>query len=150
MNIASLAFLSEGQGNHHHLAIGNELGSVRRYDTRASKQPVADWVGISKVGGVRRIEKGSREQYVLAMFTLEWPLTKATASYSPPIRPLICYAWTSGTAGSSMGTKVRELKPPLLVLMACRSVWFHWLTLNSGKQCLYAGFDVIGPILPTT
>ena len=64
MNIASLAFLSEGQGNHHHLAIGNELGSVRRYDTRASKQPVANWAGISNVGGVRRIEKGSHEQYV--------------------------------------------------------------------------------------
>jgi hypothetical protein len=64
VNIASLAFLSEGQGNHHHLAIGNELGSVRRYDTRTSKQPVADWAGISKVGGFRRIEKGSREQYV--------------------------------------------------------------------------------------
>lgn len=61
VNIASLAFLSEGQGNNHHLAIGNELGSVRRYDTRASKQPVVDWAGISKVGGVRRIEKGSRE-----------------------------------------------------------------------------------------
>ena len=68
VNIASLAFLSEGQGNHHHLAIGNELGSVRRYDTRASKQPVADWLGISKVGGVRRIEKGSREQYVSRFF----------------------------------------------------------------------------------
>jgi len=64
VNIASLAFLSEEQGNHHHLAIGNELGSVRRYDTRASKQPVADWVGISRAGGVRRIEKGSREQCV--------------------------------------------------------------------------------------
>jgi hypothetical protein len=62
VNIASLAFLSEGQGNHHHLAIGNELGSVRRYDTRASKQPVADWAGISRGGGVRRVEKGPREQ----------------------------------------------------------------------------------------
>ena len=67
VNIASLAFLSEGQGNHHHLAIGNELGSVRRYDTRASKRPVADWAGISKVGGVRRIEKGAREQYVFSL-----------------------------------------------------------------------------------
>ena len=64
VNISSLAFLSEGQGNHHHLATGNGLGSVRRYDTRASKQPVADWAGISRAGGIRRIEKGSRDQYV--------------------------------------------------------------------------------------
>jgi len=66
VNIASLAFLSEGQGNHHHLAIGNELGSVRRYDTRASKQPVADWASVSKVSGVRKIEKGSREHELFA------------------------------------------------------------------------------------
>lgn len=61
VNIASLAFLSEGNGNHHNLAIGNELGSVRRYDTRASKQPVADWARIGQASGIRRIEKGSRE-----------------------------------------------------------------------------------------
>jgi ribosome biogenesis protein NSA1 len=132
VNIASLAFLSGGQGNHHHLAIGNELGSVRRYDTRASKQPVADWAGISRVGGIRRIEKGFREQYVSRYVHSRVTIDKGCSELfaADSTTNLSCLDLRNGRA--LYGYQGRGNEIPLLVLMIRRSVRLRWFTRNSG------------------
>lgn len=60
----SLAFLDAGlnTGPGHHLLAGTQIGHVRRYDTRTARKPVADWNGIVKAGGVKKVEAGLREQ----------------------------------------------------------------------------------------
>ncbi|KIJ44106.1 hypothetical protein M422DRAFT_228749 [Sphaerobolus stellatus SS14] len=59
----SLTFLSTSgtKGPGHHILAGSRLGSVRRYDTRAARRPVADWKDIAKVGGVKTVQRGNRE-----------------------------------------------------------------------------------------
>ncbi|KAI0831196.1 hypothetical protein BC628DRAFT_1500109 [Trametes gibbosa] len=49
---------------HQHLLVGTANGSVRRYDTRAARRPVADWKGIGKSGGVNTVEKSLNEHEV--------------------------------------------------------------------------------------
>lgn len=60
----SLAFLADNTSpsSGHHLLTGTQIGNVRRYDTRAARKPVADWTGIVKAGGVKRVENGVQEQ----------------------------------------------------------------------------------------
>ncbi|ESK96927.1 hypothetical protein Moror_6505 [Moniliophthora roreri MCA 2997] len=41
--------------------VGTQLGSMRRYDTRAARRPVADWNDVARVGGVKAIECGLNE-----------------------------------------------------------------------------------------
>lgn len=62
VHITSLTYL-QPSSSHYHLLTGTELGDVRRYDTRA-RRPVADWKGIGKIGGVKKVEKGFAEQWV--------------------------------------------------------------------------------------
>ncbi|KAL1746364.1 hypothetical protein HDZ31DRAFT_34290 [Schizophyllum fasciatum] len=54
----SLAFISSTSPSAHDIAVGTQLGHVRRYDTRAARRPVADWDKIAKIGGVRAVQKG--------------------------------------------------------------------------------------------
>lgn len=59
-----LAFLPTSptsKGTHHILA-GTLIGSIRRYDTRAAKKPVADWKDVGKIGGVKKVQRGNNEQ----------------------------------------------------------------------------------------
>ncbi|KAG6818157.1 hypothetical protein H0H87_000062 [Tephrocybe sp. NHM501043] len=56
LRITSLTYLS----SPHHLVSGTELGSVRRYDTRAARRPLSDWK-IGKAGGIRSIENGKAD-----------------------------------------------------------------------------------------
>ncbi|KAL7283312.1 hypothetical protein ACG7TL_002741 [Trametes sanguinea] len=49
---------------HQHLLVGTANGSVRRYDTRAARRPVADWKGVGKTGGISTVEKGLHEHEV--------------------------------------------------------------------------------------
>ena len=52
-----------------HLLAGTELGSVRRYDTRAARRPVADWTTISSQGaGIKAVQRGAAEQFVVVTF----------------------------------------------------------------------------------
>ncbi|KAF7967689.1 hypothetical protein HWV62_33385 [Athelia sp. TMB] len=62
VKITSLTYLSPS--NHHGLLTGTHMGSVRRYDTRAARRPVADWKDVGKVGGVKNVEKGFAEHEV--------------------------------------------------------------------------------------
>ena len=65
VHITSLTYLSPSSPTGHHLLTGTHLGDVRRYDIRAARRPVADWTGIGKIGGVKKVEKGFAEQYVM-------------------------------------------------------------------------------------
>jgi len=67
VHITSLTYLSPSS-SHYHLLTGTELGDVRRYDTRA-RRPVADWKGIGKIGGVKKVEKGFAEQWVFLILS---------------------------------------------------------------------------------
>ncbi|KIM87003.1 hypothetical protein PILCRDRAFT_815437 [Piloderma croceum F 1598] len=62
VHITSLTYLWPSS-SHYHLLTGTELGDVRRYDTRV-RRPVADWKGIGKIGGVKKVEKGFAEHEV--------------------------------------------------------------------------------------
>jgi len=65
VHITSLTYLtSSSSTDHHHLLTGTQLGDVRRYDTRAARRPVADWKGIGKMGGIKKVEKGFAEHEV--------------------------------------------------------------------------------------
>ena len=60
---SALAFLHPSStSSQHHILVGTQLGDVRRYDTRAARRPVANWVGIAKAGGVGVVEKGCSEK----------------------------------------------------------------------------------------
>ncbi|KAG7452565.1 uncharacterized protein BT62DRAFT_925121 [Guyanagaster necrorhizus] len=59
IRVTSLAYLSTE--SPHHFLVGTQLGHLRRYDTRAARRPVADWIGIVKAGSVRAVEKGFSE-----------------------------------------------------------------------------------------
>lgn len=65
VHITSLTYLSPSSPTGHHLLTGTRLGDVRRYDIRAARRPVADWTGIGKIGGIKKVEKGFAEQYVI-------------------------------------------------------------------------------------
>ncbi|GJJ12158.1 hypothetical protein Clacol_006399 [Clathrus columnatus] len=43
-----------------HILSGTRLGSVRRYDTRVARKPIADWKDVSR-SGIMAIEKGNIE-----------------------------------------------------------------------------------------
>ncbi|KZT26250.1 hypothetical protein NEOLEDRAFT_1132280 [Neolentinus lepideus HHB14362 ss-1] len=43
---------------------GTIFGNVRRYDTRSGGRPVSNWKGVSKVGGVKLVEKGYHDNEV--------------------------------------------------------------------------------------
>lgn len=55
----------------HHIATGTQFGSVRRYDTRSARRPVADWNGVAKMGGIRAVAKGLNEQFVQFFFYVD-------------------------------------------------------------------------------
>ncbi|KAJ3883404.1 hypothetical protein F5051DRAFT_363510 [Lentinula edodes] len=57
IRITALCYLSASSGPNNHLLTGTQLGSVRRYDTRAARRPTSDWK-IAKVGGVETLEQG--------------------------------------------------------------------------------------------
>jgi len=66
INIASVAYLpsssaKQASGSGVHLVTGTQLGDVRRYDTRAARKPIANWVGVGKFGGVGNVKAGLRE-----------------------------------------------------------------------------------------
>lgn len=50
--------------SHQSILVGTQFGDVRRYDTRAARRPVSNWIGIGKTGGIGVIENGMEEQYV--------------------------------------------------------------------------------------
>ncbi|EPQ58170.1 hypothetical protein GLOTRDRAFT_114648 [Gloeophyllum trabeum ATCC 11539] len=56
----SLTYLS----SPNEILTGTMFGNVRRYDARAARRPVADWKGVSKVGGVKLVHKGHNENEV--------------------------------------------------------------------------------------
>jgi ribosome biogenesis protein NSA1 len=63
----SLTYLSHASGGvrpSHHILAGTRIGSVRRYDTRIARKPVADWQHVGRVGGVQRVQRGNFEQLV--------------------------------------------------------------------------------------
>lgn len=62
----SLAFLPHvsGKSGTNHIIAGTRLGSVRRYDTRVARKPVADWKDVGRVGGVKKVQSGNFEQWV--------------------------------------------------------------------------------------
>lgn len=65
VHITSLTYLQpSASASHHHLLTGTQEGSIRRYDTRTARRPVADWKDVGKIGGVSSVEKGLAEQYV--------------------------------------------------------------------------------------
>ncbi len=69
--------------------MGTQLGDIRRYDTRAARRPVSNWVGISKVGGVGVVENGSTEKSVFPDLNSRLELTTVVitlASYSWQIK----------------------------------------------------------------
>ncbi|KAF8894509.1 hypothetical protein BD779DRAFT_843249 [Infundibulicybe gibba] len=45
----------------HDIIAGTQLGDVRRYDTRAARRPISEWKEVSKLGGVKIVEKGHSE-----------------------------------------------------------------------------------------
>ncbi|KAF9227973.1 hypothetical protein BS17DRAFT_746999 [Gyrodon lividus] len=55
---------SSSSETQQQLLVGTRLGDLRRYDTRAGRRPVNDFKGVSKVGGVRSVEKGFLEHEV--------------------------------------------------------------------------------------
>ncbi|KAF8628347.1 hypothetical protein AX15_003887 [Amanita polypyramis BW_CC] len=63
VRITSLAFL-DSTLNATNLLAGTELGDARRYDTRASRRPVAEFKAIGRLGGVKVLEKGANENEV--------------------------------------------------------------------------------------
>ena len=71
VHITSLSYISPSSLSAHHLLTGTQLGDVRRYDTRAARHPVADWKGIGKIGGVKKVVKGFSEQCVFPRIILE-------------------------------------------------------------------------------
>ncbi|KAG9099781.1 hypothetical protein FRC06_004851 [Ceratobasidium sp. 370] len=70
VHITSLAFLrtpalSESQQPDFHIVTGNKSGAVRRFDTRTARRPVANWENIARLGGIKGVECGRNEQYVV-------------------------------------------------------------------------------------
>jgi len=65
----AVAYLSSSSAGHH-LVTGTQFGDMRRYDTRASRRPVSNWIGLGKMGGIMLIEKGMSEKLVLTNFVL--------------------------------------------------------------------------------
>lgn len=63
IRISSVTFLSSSLASQH-LLTGTLSGDVRRYDTRASRRPVAIWGGIGKIGGVKLVKEGLNENGV--------------------------------------------------------------------------------------
>ena len=61
-SLAFLPLISDGVGPSHHIIAGTRLGSVRRYDTRVARKPVADWKDIGRIGGVKTVQRGNFEQ----------------------------------------------------------------------------------------
>ncbi|TRM57579.1 hypothetical protein BD626DRAFT_514348 [Schizophyllum amplum] len=57
----SLTFISSTTTSVHDIAVGTQLGHVRRYDTRSARRPVADWEKVAKIGGVKEVQKGLSE-----------------------------------------------------------------------------------------
>ncbi|KAF9559136.1 hypothetical protein CPC08DRAFT_638124 [Agrocybe pediades] len=60
VRITTLTYLASSSPGHH-LMTGTQFGDLRRYDTKAARRPVSNWVGVAKVGGVKIIEKGLSE-----------------------------------------------------------------------------------------
>ncbi|KAG6820606.1 hypothetical protein H0H93_014522 [Arthromyces matolae] len=56
IRITSLCYIGPSQASHS-LAVGTDLGNVRRYDTRAARRPVSDWI-VTKGAGIACTEKG--------------------------------------------------------------------------------------------
>ncbi|GBE82339.1 WD40-repeat-containing domain protein [Sparassis latifolia] len=61
VHITTLTYLSSSSSSSYHLITGTQSGSVRRYDTRAARRPVADWKHIAKAGGISQVEAGFSE-----------------------------------------------------------------------------------------
>ncbi|KAJ3485694.1 hypothetical protein NLI96_g4784 [Meripilus lineatus] len=85
---SALAFLQPSStSSQHHILVGTQLGDVRRYDTRAARRPVANWVGIAKAGGVGVVEKGCSENEAFVsdkgcnLFALDLRNGKVSFSY---------------------------------------------------------------------
>ncbi|KAF9069690.1 hypothetical protein BDP27DRAFT_1325203 [Rhodocollybia butyracea] len=55
IRITTLNYISS-LGSDFHILTGTQLGSVRRYDTRAARKPVSDWK-IAKIGGIEALEQ---------------------------------------------------------------------------------------------
>ncbi|KAF8590577.1 hypothetical protein K439DRAFT_1644695 [Ramaria rubella] len=108
----SLAYIhpSSGEtGSSHHILAGTRIGSLRRYDTRAARKPVADWNDIGKVGGIQKVQCGNFEYEAFI------------ADYGSNLVALdlrtgrILYAY-NGLAGAicSLTPTMPSLSPPLL------------------------------------
>ncbi|KDN51532.1 hypothetical protein RSAG8_00077, partial [Rhizoctonia solani AG-8 WAC10335] len=65
VHITSLSFIQgselTNQQSSFHIITGNKNGALRRFDTRASRRPVANWENIAKTGGIRNVEPGRNE-----------------------------------------------------------------------------------------
>ncbi|KAB5592610.1 hypothetical protein CTheo_3936 [Ceratobasidium theobromae] len=65
VHITSLSFIQipeiTNQQPSFHIVTGNKSGAIRRFDTRVARRPVANWEGLAKVGGIRRVESGRNE-----------------------------------------------------------------------------------------
>ncbi|KAF9510398.1 hypothetical protein BS47DRAFT_1300268 [Hydnum rufescens UP504] len=65
VHVSSLTFLSQSPSSSnnpsHHIVTGSRLGSVRRYDTRAARRPVANWTQFQSV---RKVQQGCAEHEV--------------------------------------------------------------------------------------
>ncbi|KIM49170.1 hypothetical protein M413DRAFT_98830 [Hebeloma cylindrosporum] len=60
IRITAVTYISSSSAGHH-LVTGTQLGDMRRYDTRAGRRPVSNWIGLGKMGGIMLIEKGMSE-----------------------------------------------------------------------------------------
>ncbi|TDL27505.1 hypothetical protein BD410DRAFT_875557, partial [Rickenella mellea] len=61
IHISSLAFLNNDSEPSWHVVTGTQNGHVRRYDTRAGRRPVADWMKISDAGAICLVQPGLGE-----------------------------------------------------------------------------------------
>jgi len=60
IRITAVTYISSSSAGHH-LVTGTQLGDIRRYDTRAARRPVSNWIGMGKMGGIRSLQKGILE-----------------------------------------------------------------------------------------
>ncbi|KAG8748740.1 hypothetical protein FRC10_000131 [Ceratobasidium sp. 414] len=111
VHITSLAFLRtsalpESQQPNFHIVTGNKSGAVRRFDTRTARRPVANWENLAKTGGIKGVECGRNEQYVVGGIVRPKSIMLPVVKSSFRIMVQISRLWTPEPVRFATLTKV--------------------------------------------
>lgn len=68
VHITSLCYLDRTKSTE--LMTGTSFGAVRRYDTRASRRPVADFSDVVKKSSIDRVQRGVSEQCAASLLEM--------------------------------------------------------------------------------